>query len=86
MELINPGFSGGALLDPFSARAMRDTPAVHGFLDTIREGRPTTPLLVVSPPRVRPRRTPPALSCPTSAAVDPLAEGSLTGGRRCGSK
>jgi hypothetical protein len=25
------------------------TPAVHGFLDTIREGRPTTPLLVVSP-------------------------------------
>ncbi|MFG1813956.1 SGNH/GDSL hydrolase family protein [Kribbella sp. NPDC049174] len=25
------------------------TPAVHGFLDTIREGHPTTPLLVVSP-------------------------------------
>ncbi|MFD6157667.1 GDSL-type esterase/lipase family protein [Nocardia sp. NPDC060256] len=24
-------------------------PAVHGFLDTIREGHPTTPLLVVSP-------------------------------------
>jgi len=24
------------------------TPAVHGFLDTIREGHPTTPLLVVS--------------------------------------
>ncbi len=23
-------------------------PAVHGFLDTIREGHPTTPLLVVS--------------------------------------
>ncbi|MDS1272249.1 SGNH/GDSL hydrolase family protein [Lipingzhangella sp. LS1_29] len=25
------------------------TPAVHGFLDTIREGQPATPLLVVSP-------------------------------------
>ncbi len=25
------------------------TPAVHGFLDTIREGHPTTPLLIVSP-------------------------------------
>ncbi|MGH3789407.1 MAG: lipase [Pseudonocardiaceae bacterium] len=25
------------------------TPAIHGFLDTIREGHPTTPLLVVSP-------------------------------------
>ena len=25
------------------------TPAVHGFLDTIREGHPSTPLLVISP-------------------------------------
>jgi lysophospholipase L1-like esterase len=25
------------------------TPAVHGFLDTIREGHPTTPLLIISP-------------------------------------
>ncbi|MEU1667868.1 GDSL-type esterase/lipase family protein [Streptomyces sparsogenes] len=74
VELVNMGFGGGALLDPFTARAMRDTPAdlisvkvginvvnadvmrlrafvpaVHGFLDTIREGHPTTPLLVVSP-------------------------------------
>ncbi len=73
-ELVNLGFGGGALLDPFTARAMRDVPAdlisvklginlvntdlmrlrafgpaVHGFLDTIREGHPTTPLLVVSP-------------------------------------
>jgi GDSL-like lipase/acylhydrolase family protein len=73
-ELINLGLGGGALLDPFTARAMRDTPAdlislkiginlvnadlmrlraftpaVHGFLDTIRDGHPTTPLLVVSP-------------------------------------
>jgi len=74
VELINLGFGGNALLDPFTARAMRDTPAdlisvkiginlvnldlmrlrafapaVHGFLDTIRDGHPTTPLLVVSP-------------------------------------
>lgn len=74
VELVNLGFGGGALLDPFTARAMRDTPAdlisvkiginivngdvmrlrafspaVHGFLDTLREGHPATPLLVVSP-------------------------------------
>ncbi|MFF3171746.1 GDSL-type esterase/lipase family protein [Streptomyces sp. NPDC057900] len=74
VELVNLGLGGSALLDPFTARAMRDTPAdlisvkiginlvnadlmrlraftpaVHGFLDTIREGHPTVPLLVVSP-------------------------------------
>ncbi|MDR7303316.1 GDSL-type esterase/lipase family protein [Haloactinomyces albus] len=74
VELINLGLGGSALLDAFTARALRDTPAdlisikiginlvntdlmrlravtpaVHGFLDTIREGHPTTPLLVVSP-------------------------------------
>ena len=74
VDLVNLGFAGSALLDPFTARAMRDTaadlisvkiginvvnhdlirrrafgPAVHGFLDTIREGHPDTPLLVVSP-------------------------------------
>ncbi|WP_443056618.1 GDSL-type esterase/lipase family protein [Streptomyces sp. NBC_00667] len=74
VELINLGFGGNALLDPFTARAMRDTPAdlisvkiginlvntdlmrlrafgpaVHGFLDTLREGHPSVPLLVVSP-------------------------------------
>ncbi|WFE40264.1 SGNH/GDSL hydrolase family protein [Micromonospora sp. WMMD998] len=73
VELVNLGFSGSALLDPFTAWAMRDTPAdlisvkiginlvngdvmrlraftpaVHGFLDTLREGHPDTPLLVVS--------------------------------------
>jgi hypothetical protein len=73
VELVNLGFGGSALLDPFTARAIRDTsadlislkiginivnadamrlrafaPAVHGFLDTIRDGHPTTPLLVVS--------------------------------------
>jgi len=74
VDLINLGLSGSALLDPFTARALRDTPAdlisvkiginlvntdvmrlraftpaVHGFLDTIREGHPTVPLLVLSP-------------------------------------
>ncbi len=33
--------------DAMRARAF--VPAVHGFLDTIREGHPDTPLLVVSP-------------------------------------
>ncbi|GGV05063.1 lipase [Streptomyces albospinus] len=74
VELINLGLGGGALLDPFTARTLRDTPAdlisvkiginlvntdlmrlraftpaVHGFLDTVRDGHPTAPLLVVSP-------------------------------------
>ncbi|WNF27427.1 SGNH/GDSL hydrolase family protein [Streptomyces sp. C11-1] len=74
VELVNVGLGGSALLDPFTARALRDTPAdlvsvkvginlvnldgmrlrvfgpaVHGFLDTIREGHPTAPLLVLSP-------------------------------------
>ncbi len=73
-ELVNLGLGGSALLDPFTARAMREAPAdlislkiginlvnadlmrlrafgpaVHGFLDTLREGHPGTPLLVVSP-------------------------------------
>ncbi|WP_232544217.1 SGNH/GDSL hydrolase family protein [Streptomyces buecherae] len=73
-DLVNLGLSGNALLDPFTARAIRDTPAdlisvkvginivaldafrlrtlgpaLHGFLDTVREGHPTAPLLVVSP-------------------------------------
>ncbi|GAB2450126.1 GDSL-type esterase/lipase family protein [Xylanimonas ulmi] len=74
VDLLNLGFGGSAMVDPFVARTMRDLPAdlislslginvvnadamrrrafrpaVHGFLDTIREGHPTTPLLVVSP-------------------------------------
>jgi hypothetical protein len=74
LDLLNLGYSGNALLDPFAARSIRELPAdlisvkiginlvnkdlmrlrafgpaVHGFLDTIREGHPSTPLLVVSP-------------------------------------
>lgn len=74
VDLINLGLAGSAMLDPFTARTMRDTPAdvvsvkiginivnadvmrlrafgpaVHGFLDTIRDGHPRVPLLVVGP-------------------------------------
>lgn len=74
VELVNLGLAGSALLDPFTARVLRDTaadlisvkiginlvnadlmrarafgPAVHGFLDTIRDGHPDVPLLVISP-------------------------------------
>ena len=74
LDLENLGFGGSAVLDPFMARVIRDSPAevisikigvniantdsmrlrsfvpaVHGFLDTIRDGHPETPLLVMSP-------------------------------------
>lgn len=74
VDLHNLGFGGRALVDPFLARVMRDTPAdivsvklginvvnldamhlrvfvpaVHGFLDTIRDGHPDVPLLLISP-------------------------------------
>jgi hypothetical protein len=95
VDLVNLGLGGSALLDPFTARTMRDhpadlisvkiginvvntdlmrlrafTPAVHGFLDTIRQGHPTTPLLVVS-----------AILCPIQedtpgpVAIDPASLG-----------
>jgi lysophospholipase L1-like esterase len=73
-RLTNLAFSGNAMLDPFTARTIRDTPAdlitlklginlvngdtmrlrafrpaVDGFLDTIRDGHPRTPIVLVSP-------------------------------------
>ncbi|WP_436532935.1 GDSL-type esterase/lipase family protein [Actinoplanes sp. HUAS TT8] len=73
VELRNLGLGGSALVDPFTARVIRDAPAdlisvklginvvnldgmrlrtfvpaVHGFLDTIREAHPRTPLMVIS--------------------------------------
>ncbi|HZE38232.1 MAG TPA: SGNH/GDSL hydrolase family protein [Stackebrandtia sp.] len=73
-RLTNLSFSGNAMLDPFTARTIRDTPAdlitlkvgvnlvsgdvmrvrgfrpaVDGFLDTIRDGHPDTPIVFVSP-------------------------------------
>ncbi|MBV1941197.1 lipase [Streptomyces sp. BV286] len=74
VEVINLSQAGNALLDPYVARTIRDTPAdlislkvginivslpafrlrtfgpaLHGFLDTIRDGHPDTPLLLISP-------------------------------------
>ena len=97
VDLVNLGFGGGALLDPFTARAIRDTPAdlvsvkvginvvnldamrlralapaVHGFLDTIREGHPATPLLVVTPLLCPMHEDTPGPALPAS---DALAEG-----------
>ncbi|MFH8497854.1 GDSL-type esterase/lipase family protein [Streptomyces coeruleorubidus] len=99
VELINLGLGGSALLDPFTARAMRDTPAdlisvkiginivnqdamrlrafgpaVHGFLDTIREGHPDTPLLVVSSVHCAIHEDTPG---PTAPDVSALSEGRL---------
>ena len=99
VELINLGLGGSALLDPFTARALRDTPAdlislklginlvngdlmrlrafgpaVHGFLDTVREGHPDTPLLVVSPVLCPMHEDTPG---PTAWDLTALAEGRL---------
>lgn len=74
VELVNLGLGGSAMVDPFLARVMRDTPAdlisvklginvvnadamrvrafvpaVNGFLDTIRDGHPETPIVLISP-------------------------------------
>ena len=73
-NLTSLGFAGNAMLDPYTARTIRDLPAdlislkiginivgadamrmrtfppaMDGFLDTIREGHPYTPLLLISP-------------------------------------
>jgi hypothetical protein len=93
-ELVNLGFGGGALLDPFTARTIRDTPAdlisvkiginivnadlmrlrafgpaVHGFLDTVRDGHPTTPLLVASPVYCAIHENTPGPSAPDVSAM-----------------
>jgi len=73
LELLNLGFAGNAMLDPFVARAIAArpadvitlklginivngaamtertfVPALHGFLDLVREGHPTTPVALVT--------------------------------------
>ena len=100
VDLLNLGFGGSALLDPFVARVIRDTsadlislkiginlvntdlmrlrafvPAVHGFLDSIREGHPHTPLLVVSPIACPIHEDTPG---PSEMDVASLAEGRLS--------
>ncbi len=74
VDVVNLGFGGSALLDPFVARTMRDLPAsiisleiginlvnadlmrrralgpaLHGWLDTLRDGHPVAPILLISP-------------------------------------
>ena len=97
VDLVNLGLGGSALLDPFVARTIRDTPAdlislkiginlvngdlmrmraftpaVHGFLDTIRDGHPDTPLLVVSALYCPIHETTPG---PAAFDTDALADG-----------
>ncbi|MFE8992000.1 GDSL-type esterase/lipase family protein [Streptomyces collinus] len=99
VELVNLGFGGSAMLDPFTARAMRDTPAdlisvkmginlvnqdamrlrvfgpaVHGFLDIIRDGHPDTPLLLVSPIHCAIHEDTPG---PTAPDIDEIGKGRL---------
>jgi len=100
LDLLNLGYSGNALLDPFVARTIRELPAdlislkiginlvnkdlmrlrafgpaVHGFLDTIRDGHPDTPLLVVSPVFCPIHETVPG---PSVYDMEALAEGRLS--------
>jgi len=113
VQLVNLGFGGSALLDPFTARAMREVdadlvsikvginlvntdlmrlrafgPAVHGFLDTVRDGHPTTPIAVVTPiicPEAEDHPGPTTLGGDSRFHVVPrpaeLATGALTLGR-----
>jgi hypothetical protein len=91
LDLVNLGFSGNAVLDPFTAQAIRDQPAdlitlktginvvdhdcmrlrafrpaVEGFLDVVRDGHRSTPVVVISPilcPMVE--------DCPGPTEIDP---------------
>ena len=97
LDLVNIGLGGSALLDPFVARTIRDTPAdvislkiginlvnqdlmrrralgpaVHGWLDTIRDGHPTTPIRLVSPVFCGIHESVPG---PTGPDMQALAEG-----------
>jgi hypothetical protein len=99
LDLVNLGFSGAAMLDPFVARTIRDRPAdlisvkiginlvnsdlmrqrafgpaVHGFLDTIRDGHPTTPIIVIGPLHCPIHESTPG---PGSFDADALATGTI---------
>ena len=57
-----------------SMRLRAFTPAVHGYLDTIRDGHPSTPLLLVSPVLCPLHEDVPG---PTDMDLDELAQGRL---------
>ncbi|MET4920913.1 SGNH/GDSL hydrolase family protein [Streptomyces sp. PSRA5] len=109
VDLVNLSQAGNAMLDPYVARTIRDSPAdlislkvganivigasfrrrtfapaVHGFLDMIRDGHPDTPLLLISPivcPNVEdapgPRFLTPEGTTTTGDAAE-VARGALT--------
>jgi lysophospholipase L1-like esterase len=56
--------------DSFKERTF--APALHGFLDTVREGKPTTPILVVSPIICPPGENHPGPSIPTAGGKYPV--------------
>ncbi|MDX3235625.1 SGNH/GDSL hydrolase family protein [Streptomyces sp. ME03-5709C] len=95
-DLLNLGFGGNAMLDPYVARTIRDLPAdlislklginvvnrdafrlrsfgpaVHGFLDTVRDGHPDVPLLIVSPISCPAVETTPGPTAPDLSAAVP---------------
>ena len=97
LDLVNLGFGGSALLDPFVARTVRDLPAdlisvklginlvnadvmrrralgpaVHGWLDTVRDGHPETPVRLVSPIHCAIHESVPG---PTAPDLEALGEG-----------
>lgn len=100
VELVNLGFAGSALVDQFTARAIRDTPAdlislklginvvnhdlmrrrafdsaVRGFVDTIRDGHPATPIVLISPVYCPIHERTPG---PAAPDMSELAEGRVT--------
>lgn len=102
VRLTNLSFSGNAMLDPFTARTIRDTPAdlisfksgvnivsgdamrvrafrpaLDGFIDTIREGHPDTPIVVISPIWCAPVET---VAGPTIQDPDRETEWSIAAG------
>jgi hypothetical protein len=70
--------------NPVNADALRMrtfAPAVHGFLDTIREGQPDTPLVVISPVALPMHETTPG---PTVVGPDGILTGTPDAGDRPG--
>lgn len=105
LDLVNLGLGGSALLDPFVARTIRDTPAdlislklginlvnvdllrrralgpaVHGYLDTIRDGHPETPIRLVSPIHCAIHEQVPGPAMPDMAAMAEERVAFLAGG------
>jgi len=70
--------------NPLNADALRTrtfAPAVHGFLDTIRDGQPDTPIVVISPVTLPMHETTPG---PTVVGADGRLRGTPDAGDRPG--